>query len=276
MVSKTVNDPTPNVGETISYTVTLVDNGPNGATNVTLQDVLPAGLTFVTDIPSQGTYDPASGIWTVGGVANGSSAVLTIQATVVSSNPTTNTASIAHSDQFDPNPGNNSASTVVTPQRADLAVSKTVNNANPNVGDTITYTVTVTDNGPNNATGVTVQDLLPAGLTFVSATASEGSYDSGTGIWNVGNVNLATAETLAIQATVTAANYSMNAATITHADQFDPVPANNSDMAHRRSPVRRPGAGQERGQPHPQRGRHDHLHHHPDRQRPGYAPPMLR
>ena len=231
VVSKTVNDPTPNVGETISYTVTLVDNGPNSATNVTLQDVLPAGLTFVTDIPSQGTYDPASGIWTVGTVNTGSPQTLVIQATVVSSNPTTNTASITHSDQFDPNPGNNSASTVVTPQRADLAVSKTVNNANPNVGDTITYTVTVTDNGPNNATGVKVQDLLPAGLTFVSATASEGSYDSGTGIWNVGNVNLATAETLAIQATVTAANHSTNAATITHADQFDPEPANNSDMA---------------------------------------------
>ena len=53
-VTKTVNDPTPNVGETIAYTVTLTDNGPDDATNVTLQDVLPAGLTFVAALPEPG------------------------------------------------------------------------------------------------------------------------------------------------------------------------------------------------------------------------------
>ena len=161
-----MNDPTPNVGDTISYTVTLADNGPNDATNVILQDLLPAGLTFVASIPSQGTYDPASGIWTVGGVANRSSAVLTIRATVVSPNPTTNTATITHSDQFDPNTGNNTASTVETPQHADLVLSKTVDNPTPNVGDTITYTVTVNDIGPGNATGVVVRRSPAGGLNL--------------------------------------------------------------------------------------------------------------
>ena len=197
----------------------------------TLQDLLPAGLTFVASIPSQGTYNPASGIWTVGGVANGSSAVLTIRATVVSPNPTTNTATITHSDQFDPNTANNTSSTVETPQQADLVLSKTVDNPTPNVGDTITYTVTVNDIGPGNATGVVVGDLLPAGLTFVSATPSEGTYDSGTGTWTVGAVDLSSAETLAIQATVASPNAVTNTASITHSDQFDPNTANNTASA---------------------------------------------
>jgi uncharacterized repeat protein (TIGR01451 family) len=76
----------------------------------------------------------------------------------------------------------------------DLALSKFVDNATPSVGDTITYTIVVTNNGPEGATGVVVTDSLPAGVVFVSSTTSQGSYDSGTGLWNVGAVaNLASA-----------------------------------------------------------------------------------
>ena len=62
-----------------------------------------------------------------------------------------------------PTPANNTASATVTPQQADLALAKTVSNPTPNVGDTITYTVTLTNNGPDAATSVQVTDLLPAG-----------------------------------------------------------------------------------------------------------------
>jgi uncharacterized repeat protein (TIGR01451 family) len=227
-VTKTVNDSTANVGDTIAYTVTVGDNGPDNATGVALQDLLPAGLTLVTSLPGQGTYDPSTGIWTVGDVADGSSAVLTIHALVVSPDPTTNTATITAADQFDPNPGNNTATTVVTPQQADVVLSKTVNDPTPNVGDTITYTVTARDAGPDTATGVVVQDLLPAGLTFVSATPSQGTFDSASGIWTIGTVTTSTAQTLAIRATVASPNRSTNTATIAHADQFDPDTANNT------------------------------------------------
>jgi uncharacterized repeat protein (TIGR01451 family) len=226
-VTKTVDNSTPNVGNTITYSVTVSDNGPSNATNVTLEDMLPAGLSFVSANAGQGTYDESSGIWTVGTLDNGLSAVLTVTATVESPNPSTNTAMIIHADQVDPNPGNNAASTVVTPQQADLFVTKSVDNAAPNVGDTVTFIVSVGDNGPNNATGVSVSDLLPPGLTFDSAIPSEGTYDSTTGVWTVGSVNLATAQTLNIMATVSLPNSSTNTATISGADQFDPVPGNN-------------------------------------------------
>jgi uncharacterized repeat protein (TIGR01451 family) len=227
-IMKTVSNPTPNVGASVTFTVTLTNTGPSAASGVLINDLLPAGLTFVSAAPSQGTYDSVGGVWTVGALANGAQATLALQALVVASSARTNTASISHSDQFDPNPGNNTASTTETPQRADLQLTKTVDNPTPNVGDTITYTVTLADLGPDAATNVTVQDLLPAGLMFVSATPSQGTYSSSTGAWAVGTVTTAAPQTLRIQATVVSASAQTNMAAISHSDQFDPNTGNNT------------------------------------------------
>ncbi len=113
-------------------------------------------------------------------------ATLALSGTINSPYPVTNTATISHADQFDPVASNNTAGAAVTPQQADLALAKTVSNPTPNVGDTITYTITLTDDGPNTATNGQVTDLLPTGLSFVSATPSQGAYNSTTGLWSVG------------------------------------------------------------------------------------------
>ena len=236
-LAKIVGSPTPNVGDTVTFAVTVTNAGPDAATNVAVQDLLPAGLTFVSAIPSQGSYNSVSGAWNVGTVANASSATLQIQATVVSPNPQTNTATVSHADQFDPNAANNSASATETPQQADLALAKIVSNATPPLGSTITFTLTLTDNGPDAATSVTVQDLLPAGLAFVSSTPSQGTYSSISGTWTVGTVNPGTPQTLQIQAVVASPNPQTNTASISHADQFDPNPGNNSASATETPPT---------------------------------------
>ena len=56
------------------------------------------------------------------------------------------------------------------------------------VGSNVDFTVTATNAGPSNASGVQVTDLLPPGLTFVSATPSIGTYNSVTGVWNIGGL----------------------------------------------------------------------------------------
>ena len=81
----------------------------------------------------------------------------------------------------------------MTPQQADLALAQAVSNPTPNVGDTIAFTVRLRNSGPDAATNVAVTDLLPAGLTFVSATPSQGTYDATTGLWSVGTVSVGSA-----------------------------------------------------------------------------------
>jgi uncharacterized repeat protein (TIGR01451 family) len=110
---------------------------------------------------------------------------------------------------------------------ADIAVQKT-GPAYAQSGGTITYTVTVNNLGPANATNVTVTDPLPAGLTLVSATPSQGSC-AGTVTCNLGSISTGGSATITIVATVTAASGSTvcNKATGT-ADQPDPVSGNNS------------------------------------------------
>src|SRR4029077_8146201 len=98
----------------------------------------------------------------------------------------TNTATKTTEDQVDPVSANNTAGATVTGQAADIGITKTVDNSTPNVNSAVTFTITATNHGPSNATGVQVTDLIPAGLTFVSATPSIGTYDTATGVWNIG------------------------------------------------------------------------------------------
>jgi uncharacterized repeat protein (TIGR01451 family) len=88
---------------------------------------------------------------------------------------------------------------------ADLSLTKTVSNPNPASGTSISYTLSVTNSGssPTAASGVTVLDQLPIGVSFVSA-AGFGAYDSSNGVWNVGSVPVGTTRTLTINVTVTA------------------------------------------------------------------------
>ncbi|MBK9335051.1 MAG: DUF11 domain-containing protein [Lewinellaceae bacterium] len=237
-LTKTVNNASPNVGSDVTYTITVSNAGPNAATNVSVEDLLPAGMSYVTSSPSQGSYNNISGLWTIGTVANGGSATLTITATVTSPGAKTNYAQVNTSDQFDPNsvPGDDSITDdddddeTLTPQVADLSLTKTVNNASPNVGSNVIFTITVSNAGPNAATGVTVQDLLPAGLTYVSDN-SGGNYNSGTGIWTVGTVANGGSASIQITATVTTAGAKTNYAQVQTVDQFDPnsVPGDDSN-----------------------------------------------
>src|SRR5262249_33945410 len=226
-LAKTVSNPSPNVGDDVTYTVTLTNNGPGPATGVTVNDLLPSGLQLVTASTSQGAYDGTSGLWSVGSLANGGAATLTVIAAVISPNPQTNVATITHTSSVDPNPSNNQASATETPQLADAAGATTVSNPRPNVGDTIAYTVTAANHGPNDATGVTLTDLLPAGLTFVSSSAGA-AYDSTTGLWTVGTIADGGNAVLTVLATVAGPQPLLNTATISHADQFDPDPNNNT------------------------------------------------
>jgi uncharacterized repeat protein (TIGR01451 family) len=81
----------------------------------------------------------------------------------------------------------------------DLVLTKTASNTNVASGDTTTYTLTVSNAGPDNATGVAVSDQLPAGVSYSTHNASQGTYDNNTGIWTVGNLTNGANATLMIE-----------------------------------------------------------------------------
>lgn len=95
--------------------------------------------------------------------------------------------------------------TVPIAPSADLSLAKSVSNASPASGASINYILSVTNASGSapTATGVTVQDALPAGFAFTGASGF-GSYDSTTGVWTVGSIPAGTTRTLTITGTVTA------------------------------------------------------------------------
>ena len=116
---------------------------------------------------------------------------------------------------------------------ADLAVAKASSSLQPHTGDVISYIIIVTNNGPDPVTGVKVNDILPAGVTFKSYTASQGSYYT-SGVWEVGQLANAAEATLVINVQVNLGQGGqtiINTAQAISAARADVVPANDSDNA---------------------------------------------
>jgi len=220
-VTKVVDNTNASVGSNSVFTITATNNGPYKATGVVINDALPSGYTFVSAVPSAGTWTAPD--WTIGNLANAASATLTVTATV---NPTGSYANTATISGNNPETGTTNNSATATPIiQTNLSVTKSVDKTTPNVGDTVKFTITASNSGPSAATGVVVTDSLPSGYTFVSATPSAGTWLAPD--WTVGSLANGVSETLIITATVNATGSYINTATITGV-QNDPTPVNNS------------------------------------------------
>jgi len=242
-LTKSVNNNQPQLNANVVFTVTVSNAGPANATGVTVKDILPSGLTFVSAIASKGTYASATGIWTVGSMSSGSSANIQITAKATQVGSITNTAEVCAADQtdVDSTPCNNvpseddqasasiTVSAIQTTQKADLSLDKSVSDAAPDVGSDVIYSIVVTNIGPDDATGVTVKDVLPAGLTYKSNTPSKGTYSNITGIWTVGSLNVGASASLLITVTVNQTGTITNTAEVCSSSLPDPdsTPCNN-------------------------------------------------
>ncbi len=111
---------------------------------------------------------------------------------------------------------------------SDLSIEKTVNNTNPAVDKNITYTITITNNGPSDAGDVKVEDNLPSELLYISSNPSQGTYDFNTGNWDVGSLSNGSSATLTITVKVNQGGTITNTTSITDSDVPDPDTGNNS------------------------------------------------
>ena len=195
-VDKTAEIKELNPGDTIHYIITVTAGGSSDSLNIVLKDILDSTLldvnsaTYAVDGVNKGVW---TGSLSLGKIATGNSVTVDIWAKVLSS---------ADRDVFnlvnvtsDEHPEGNTSNTTVHVRIVDLAVDKLVNNSVPKYLDMIEYTIVVVNNGPDKSFNVTVGDLLPDGVKFIS---SDGRYDPVTGVWFVGDLDANESVTLKI------------------------------------------------------------------------------
>jgi len=163
-------------GRRIAYELVVTNFGPSTARDVRVSDPLPRGLSFVS--ASRGcTFADGTVTCTAAELASGSSLtfrVVTRVAASMTANSVTNTATV-ESPTRDPDRGNNrDRETVPSGPEADLSIVKVPSVDTVKVGGQLFYTLLVRNDGPSDAQRVVVTDTAGAGLTLLSAEASQG------------------------------------------------------------------------------------------------------
>jgi len=118
MIIKDVDKDKVKVGDKVEFTIVVINLGPDTAVNTRAYDVLPDGLKLISFKVSRGTYDPDTGIWTIGDMAEGDSASLSIVAEALITGEIVNEAYV-ESDTYDPNETNNYDNATVIVEKPD-------------------------------------------------------------------------------------------------------------------------------------------------------------
>ncbi|MEG4964544.1 DUF4347 domain-containing protein, partial [Microcoleus sp. K4-C2] len=177
------------LGSTITYTITTVNNGPNPAENVLVEDQLPRGAVFES-ADGGGTFNPTTRLVTWQTIPNlpvGASVTRTVTVTAPTTIGAITNSVFSSSNTIDPVPANNSGSspqarvtTTITNDIADVVTLKT-GPVTAAAGSTVTYTITAANSGPSPAVNVAIADSIVPGLTGVSLSEG-GTYNETTGI----------------------------------------------------------------------------------------------
>lgn len=224
------------IGSTVDYTLTATNRGRQDGTNVNAVFNFPNTLSVVPKSCAGASTTGGQSInWAVGSVSYGTSATCVLTATAQSGAGTAATVSANVSlgaTMTDSNGANNSASNTVTlaaaPQ-ADLSATISANKSVVTPGDTVMFTLTAGNNGPQDATGTQFTATFPTQLRLTSATCVSGTPSSPL-IWNVGTLVSKTSQTCTVQATVNPTSMmALNASASISSAVNDVNPANNTD-----------------------------------------------
>jgi uncharacterized repeat protein (TIGR01451 family) len=234
----------------------VTNAGPAQASDIVITDIVPNGLTYVpgtiTGADSSNEADPSGAglVFNIDILNRSSSRVITFDATTDDNsnllNPIRNTAGLTSVVQTDIDPANNSGFVDIdVNDELDLEIVKTVDNATPlETVETVTYTLTVRNNGPAAASNVIINDLLDAGLIYVGGSMTQGAGIVGNNpasapganlTWNIDTILRNQVVVLTFQVTAasgTSGQTITNTGVITALDQPDLVPANNTSSVN--------------------------------------------
>ena len=259
-LTKVASNPTPAAGGPVSYTLTLVNNGPSPATGVTLTDPLPSGLSFLSASAGQGSCSASGQTVTcqLGTLAPGGTAIATVTVLVAATDaerqrakhrdrdgqPADRQTRAAELERADPTQrrtasDSRTASDGTVQERfptADLAITKTVNRTSGRTGEPLTYTITVTNHGPATAASPTLTDAFSKSVKLVSAHTDTARAPVRHPLTcNLASIPSGATDTIRIIAKPTSIGTLRNSATV-RSTTPDPNAANN--LAHVTTKVR--------------------------------------
>ncbi len=200
----------------ILFTVLVTNKGVANATGVSVKYVLPTSMAYSSHLASRGNFDTWNGIWTIGNLNINETVKLEVSLFVLNTNPVTQFVQVQTASplDIDSTPGNDTNNTpneddeallvlpntgAPQPKKVDLELTMSSDKTNFTSGSAVAYTLNIKNVGDTIASGVSVKDLLPSGLTFVSAVG--GTYAANTGIWTIGSLAINGTSSIVINTT---------------------------------------------------------------------------
>jgi uncharacterized repeat protein (TIGR01451 family) len=229
-------------GQSVTYTITVTNNGPGVVSSLTLMDTIdasspPGAVTLSAFVASSGSYDPVLELWTVA-LAVGQSETLTLTFDISpSARGQLVYAATVLGPVADPDPADNQAvDTDTLSPEADLALDKIDDQEPALLGGLLTYTLTVTNGGDSDATGVTVTDVLPVDMELdaeagaIDPSQGSCSFDAVTQTvrCDLGVIASTGLATVTIKVRPRAVKNFLNTASVTRSEP-DPISGNDSD-----------------------------------------------
>jgi uncharacterized repeat protein (TIGR01451 family) len=217
-VTKVADDATIDAGDQAGFTITVTNNGPGDASDVSLTDTLPSGINWSFNQVTGGwDCDITAGVLTCGGsgftLPEGASASVHVFGATDAEDcgVLSNTATVSASNEAADSDTNNSDTATITVNCPEISITKTADQGTVSAGDTIGFTITVTNSGAGTASGVTVTDTLPSdpGLSWTidAANSDAGcSIAAGTLTCNFGSLAPAASKHVHITSPTTAAS----------------------------------------------------------------------
>ena len=207
-VTKTTDKAAALENETVTFTLAWKNNGPQDAVNAVLTDTLPAGLTFVSATPVPTSTVGQVLTWSLGDSAVGTSGTITVTATVnagTAGQTLVNVARVDNDRQETDYTNNDDSVPVVVSTLANVWINKS-GPATAALGGQVSYTLDYGNNGNTAALNTTVTDVLPAGLTFASATPAPDTVSGQTLTWNLGSLATGSTGSITVLANISS-NY---------------------------------------------------------------------
>lgn len=214
-------------GQPLGLKLIVANTSAVASTQVAVVNRIPAGTTLTTTTTSAGSYDVATGLWTIGDLAANASVTLDLSLMVSSSGPIRNTATVI-SNQLDADFSNNISHLLIAGAVADIAMSISASQTNPVVGESVTITATARNLGPDAAEGLTVNAPIPSTLSAATASVNGGTYNPATGVWTIGHLDANAEAKLTIAASVSGISPVSVTATVASTASNDTNAANDS------------------------------------------------